>query len=188
MSSLTMTLRFDESQSRVTVETTAKGMLAKLAHDLSIDARKLDATTAIAGEQITVDLTVPVRELFVRGVRKGGSVDTGVLSASDRTEIERKVRSEVLNGDTVKVKLAAKSSLEVGRSQLDARGEIEVGARRAPTSCSVTLELTEALATASGRARIHLPALGITPPKGPLNAFRVDDEVVVDFKLVFTRG
>ena len=47
------------------------------------------------------------------------------------------------------------------------------------------LRRVAASAKAQGRVKLDLPSLSITPPKGPLGAFRVDDEVEIDFDLAF---
>ena len=182
-------LSFDATTSSVTVETKAVGMLAKLAHDLSIDARSATATAEIADDKIRVVVRAPVSGLRVRGARKGSSVDESVLSASDRAEIERKIREDVLTASEVVTTLACDAASaklgEDGRRTVTASGSIEVGRGRASCSSTVTLQVAEGRAVAEGKVMLNLPALGITPPKGPLGAFKLKDEVEVGFRLAF---
>lgn len=180
-------LSFDAAGSTVTIETRAKGMLAKLAHDLSIEACGLHCNLTVEGDRATITLEAPVSELVVRGVRKGDSVDTRVLSSADKSEIETKLRREVLRSTSVVAKLGCQTSLDAGIRVVAAEGTVEIGARSAPASASVRLEVSERRVTALARLRVNMPALGITPPKGPLGAFRVDDDVDVVVHLEFQR-
>jgi len=185
-------LAFDAAASEITIETKAVGMLAKLAHDLSIAARGATATFAAADGKLTVTLRAPVRQLEVRGVKKGSSVDTGVLSASDRAEIERRMREEVLPAAEVVATLVCDEGraalADDGRRTVPVSGTVEVGRGRARVTSEATLVVTAERATAEGRLVLDLPALGITPPKGPLGAFKLRDTVDVVFRLVFGRG
>jgi hypothetical protein len=182
------TLAFDEKSASITIETRAKGMLAKLAHDLSIESK--DATAAATWNQgrIEVELGVPVRSLAVQGVLKGGGVDRGVLSASDRAEIERKIREEVLRGGTVRVRMETalgEGALADGSRSVDASGTIEVGGKSARLGCRCRIEVASGRASVEARGKVSLSALSIPPVKGPLGAFRVDDEIAVACHLAF---
>ena len=186
-------LRFDPSASTIKIETRAKGMLAKLAHDLSIDVRDPEVSLAHDGDKVTLKLGALVAKLSVDGVRKGDSVDHGVLSASDRSEIERKIQREVFSAARVDVVLDAPVSPDAlapgaASSSVEASGRLETGRASTRVSTRVRLEPEAGRVVASARAKLSLPALGITPPKGPLGAFRVDDDVEVVVKLAFARG
>ncbi|NUO49582.1 MAG: hypothetical protein HOV80_12065 [Polyangiaceae bacterium] len=180
---------FDPAGSELTIETKAVGMLAKLAHDLSIAANDITVSTAAEGDDIVVTLRAPVGRLEVRGVRKGTSVDEAGLSKSDKTEIQRKIREEVLKANEVVAKLsvrAASLSLsEPGKRAIPAKGTVAVGSRSANVSTEASVEVTTEGVRASGRVRLDLPALGITPPKGPLGAFKVHETVEIVFRLAF---
>lgn len=185
-----MLLRFDPTASRVEAETRAVGMLAKLAHDLSIAARDVTATVLLEGGEARVDLEVRVASLEVRGVRKGTIVDEGALSSSDKAEIQRKIREEVLRAPSVRATVrcdAASVSEGDGRRDVDARGTLTVGTASAPVRARVNLAVDGAKVGAKGRAKVNLRALGITPPKGPLGAFKVHEDVEIVFDLVFVK-
>jgi hypothetical protein len=181
-------LRFEEASSKLTIETRAVGMLAKLAHDLSIVASGLRVDAKPSGDAIALELRVPVERVRVDGVRKGATVDRGTLSASDRATIEGKIREEVLRASEVVVAMQAKvGDLGEGKRDVEAEGTLSVGRASTKLRARVTLDVRDGLAKATGSTRVSLGSLGITPPKGPLGAFRVEDEVGVSFELAFAR-
>lgn len=186
---MTQALRFDATASKVVIETRAKGMLAKLAHDLSIDAKDVAVTVELEAGSARLELRAPIARLAVDGVLKGGSIDRGALSRSDKDEIERKIRAEVLHGQDVVVTMSGPLAAELveGKHTVEASGRVEVGGRSTRVSSRCELGVGAERVTAAGRVKLSLASLGITAPKGPLGAFRVDDEVEVAYSLVFAR-
>jgi hypothetical protein len=172
--------QFVPEDSTLHVETRAKGMLAKLAHDLHIDA-KLSSVVVEGDVKVTAELRP--EDLTVRGVLKGASVDRGVLSAGDVRSIQEKIRAEVFTRPIRCTASIPANGKPDGHTQADLT--FQLGARQTSTRASVTLTTDGGKTRARGRATLTLTSLGITPPKGPLNAFRVDDEVVVVFELAF---
>lgn len=178
------------SDSRLTIETRAKGLLAKLAHDLSIRAADLACEASIEGGQLTIALEARVAALEVDGVRKGNAVDRSVLSASDRADIKRKIVTEVLKSPEVVARVASAASddlLTEGSRDLTTSITVAVGSQRTETRSRAAIEVTADRVRARGKAAIKLSSLRIEPVKGPLNAFRVDDEVEVVYDLAFSR-
>lgn len=172
-----MNYRLDSAASKLTIRTRAQGMLARLAHDLSLLARSIEGRAELDKDTWTASLTV-APSLLVEGVVKSGRVDTTVLSPSDRQEIERKVEDELLRRREVRVEAS-------GSSRTSGRAKITVA--NGSTDVPAPLELHEredGSLEAKGHAELSLQALGIPPVKGPLNAFRVADAVVVQFALV----
>lgn len=181
-----MTWTFDRAHTEISIETTAKGMLAKLAHDLRLLASEPSATiTEKDGGRVEVALTIPVRSVKVDGVRKSGKVDRSVLSTSDRSDIEKKIRDEVLRSPDVKVTVSLASAPAAGVTA-PADAIVEVGGQRATVPVRVAIAEKDGRTHASGRAKVSMTALRIAPVKGPLGAFRVDDEVDVVFDVAFT--
>jgi hypothetical protein len=181
-------LQFEEASSKLTIETRAVGMLAKLAHDLSIVANGLRVEVAPSGEEVELVVRCPVAQVRVDGVRKGANVDRGVLSPSDRATIETKIREEVLRSSEVVVTMRAKvGPLGQGRRDVEADGTLALGRASTKLRARVAIDAQPAQVRATGSTRVSLGSLGITPPKGPLGAFRVEDEVGVSFELVFAR-
>jgi hypothetical protein len=183
-----MTLAFDRDASNLRIETTAKGMLAKLAHDLTIEATDWSCEVALDGGAATLSAKVPVASLRVAGVRKHGALDRNVLSSSDRNEIERKIREEVLTGREVVVVASASGIPDDGTRTVDAELIVDGGRAKAKTKSRITVSASAGAIVASGRAGVSLSALSIPPVKGPLNAFRVDDVVDVVFEARFNRA
>jgi hypothetical protein len=184
-------LTFDASKSHLHVETRAKGMLAKLAHDLSLSATVLAAKATLEGDKLALELDVPVGGLRVDGVRKGAHVDKSTLSASDRAEIERKIREEVLRAASVIVRSSCDvpaSFLDGGSKELEAKLTVEVGRGRSEVRSRASVEVGADSLVGRGSAKVSMPSLGLAPVKGPLGAFRVDDDIEIHYELAFSRA
>lgn len=182
--------RIDPAKSSLRIETRAKGMLAKLAHDLSIEGPGPTGTCRVEGGRFTLDLELPVAALRVAGVRKGGRVDTSVLSRGDLDDIHRKLQGEVLAGRatvTVHAEGATPADPPVGAVRgiplvvRAARGEQRVVS-------DVTVTANGERLVAAGVARVSLEALRIPPVKAPLGAFRVDDTIEIHAHLELVPG
>lgn len=170
-----MNREIDRQASTFTIRTRAKGLLAKLAHDLEIQAGRFDGEVDVDGDRWSARLRFPVSALTVVGALKGDKVDRAVLSPSDCAEIERKIQQEVL--PTQHVSVAAEGS---SRSE----GTVVVEAPRGQQRQSVELT-TEGRPGGEivtfGKLVLSLRALGIREVKAPLGAFKVDDRVEVAF-------
>jgi hypothetical protein len=172
-----MTRAVDLKSSTVTIRTKASGLLARLAHDLELDASRFSASIEPEGAQWRVELEFPVASIRVVGALKGGRVDRTVLSASDVSEIERKLRDEVLRGDLVRVRGAGDRR----------RGELTVIAPRGEQKLTVALTTEDRASgeTVVGLAtKVSLARLGVGEVKGPLGAFKIADDVEVAARLV----
>lgn len=177
----------DVSRSVFTINTRAKGMLAKFAHDLALRATPSSVVltpktpTEVDGAA-DFELRFSGSAFEVVGVHKNGKVDTTVLSASDCADIRAKIRSEVLTTE-----LIVKGTTEpVASGSVRALGTISVGARSIKWSTTLGLAEADGSRVARGNLSFSLPSLGISPPKGPLGAFRVDDDVNVEFVVHLT--
>lgn len=166
------------ARSSVKVRTRAVGPLARLAHDLELEATGGSGWVEDDGERWTSELTFPVTGLRVRGVLRGGKVVRTVLSAKDVAEIERKIRSEVLVGPAVRVRGSGDRKL----------GRLEVEAPAGQMTLTVAPSLDVAAPDApsvAGRTRLSLARLGCPEVKAPLGAFKVADEIEVEVDLTF---
>jgi hypothetical protein len=185
-------LTFDPQRSKLTIETRAVGLLGKLAHDLSIVTKTITATAELRAEGVDLELGAPVADLSVDGVRKGGNVDRTVLSASDRADIEKKIRTEVLATKVVTVKASVpalpKKLGEEGSQSVDVELDVVVGAGKQRVRARIDVATSGSDVVASGHVALDLHQLGIKPPKGPLGAFKVDAVVGVDLELTFRLG
>jgi len=185
---MTTELTLKQDGSRLAIETTAKGMLAKLAHDLTILSRDFSCTATLTDAGADVTVRVPVRGLHVDGVRKRGVVDRSVLSSSDKSDIERKIREEVLTSSEVVVTASVADVPSDGTRSASTSATVEVGGKKAKAKVSATITALPDGIKASGRATVSLDSLAIPPVKGPLGAFRVDDAIEVVFDLAFARA
>lgn len=172
----------DKNASRLVLRTRASGLLARLAHDLEIEATELSLKASQDGDAWAAELSVPVAKLRVAGVlKKGDRLDTGVLSASDHADIENRIRTEVLaGGPEVRVQAS-------GKSPLNGQAEVSLGPKSARFPVLQSVEPREGGGfDISGRCDVSLSALGVQEVKGPLGAFRVNDviEVVYTFALI----
>jgi hypothetical protein len=94
------------------------------------------------------------------------------LSASDRAEIERKLRDEVLRVGEVRVRAT-------GRDRAAAEVEV-IAARTAQARTALTVrEAGDGGLQVVASLPLSLRALGAAEVKGPLGAFKVDDTVAV---------
>ena len=166
----------DLHASAVTIRTRATGLLARFAHDLEITAEGFEGSVEIDGDRWSTDLLFPVRRLHVVGSLRDGRVDFSAISASDLSEIERKIRDEVLRGSEVKVQVEG-----TGPS----RGQLRVSAPEGEQQLSVPLSVSERPDgghLVNGEVKLSLRKLGVPVIKGPLGAFKVTDEIEVEFK------
>jgi hypothetical protein len=118
-----------------------------------------------------------VASLRVAGTLHGDRLDEAGLSAADRAEIERKLRSEVL---TVRDVVAR------GRGTSRERADLTVTAHVSPVTVPTTFAVRDGDTgrfSVTGRAQVSLRALGVAEVKGPLGAFKLEDAVEVFYDL-----
>jgi hypothetical protein len=174
--------RIDPTRSQIRIQTRAKGMLARLAHDLEIVSAAVEGRAMIDEAAWSADLSVPVASLRVAGTLRGERLDASALSAADRAEIERKLRDEVFPR-------AAKITVSA-RGETRDRAEVQItwpgGSTRTTAKLKPSSRAADAPAggapaalTIAGRCEISLAALGVAEVKAPLGAFKVADAVVV---------
>jgi hypothetical protein len=169
----------DVARSSVKVRTRATGPLARLAHDLELEATGASGWVEEDGPSFRAELTFPVAGIRVVGVVRRGTVDRSVLSSRDVAEIERKIRGEVFRGDEVRI-------LGAGDRRL---ARLDVMAPRGSQVVTVALGIGDATAdggrAVEGRTRLSLATLGCAPIQAPLGAFKVADEIEVEATLTF---
>lgn len=173
------THRLDLSASTLVLRTRAAGLLARLAHDLEIAAPELTAEATVdAAGAWSAEIVVPVAALRVAGTLHGDRLDRAGLSASDRAEVERKIREEVLAG-TREVRVRASGA---SRDQAEARVALAQGAATVKARLSATDQPGGAVRV-TGSSALSMRALGLREVKGPLGSFKLRDEIEVLFEL-----
>jgi len=171
-----LNLRFSAKGSTITVRTFAEGLLARFAHDLEIAIR--DVTGEGTDEPTEATLRVALSGLRVAGVVRDGVVDERTLSASERADIEARMREALAGGQEIRVD----ASLAGDRATLVVRAP---GGTQ-PVTVVVQVEREAAgVMRVRGECALSLRALGVPPVRGPAGAFRVADRVAVRFDARF---
>jgi hypothetical protein len=168
-------LKLNPASTRIAVRTFAEGLFARLAHDLEIVAN--DVSGEAVDEPAAATLVVAVQGLRVGGVVRGGKVNDRTLSASDRADIDQRMR-DALGGDEVRV----------AATLAGPRATLEVRTPRGEQSVSVAVEVQREPSGAlqvRGECTLSLAALGVPPVRGPAGAFRLADRVEVHFAASF---
>ncbi len=173
----------DPENSKVRIQTFAEGLLARLAHDLELACNDLSGTATrrdgIAG---TANVEVPLRGFSVAGILgKDGALDTRGMSATDQRDCIAKMQHDVFHArpdGVVRVEGRAEGGSVRVRIVPPNGKAVEIVAKPEITVDGSTLR-------AKGKLDISLNAIGSDVVKGPMNAFRVKDKVVVLFDLVF---
>jgi hypothetical protein len=167
---------------RVLIHTKATGLLARFAHNLELEATKLEIAARFAGERWTAELGAPVRAMRVVGVLRGERVHQDLLSRSDEEEIQRRIREQVFVGvETVRVQAAGEAP-ERGEATVTLAARQQTVALRPSVKHGASGELV-----VSGRCTLSLGKLGVPEVKGPLGAFRVFDDVEILYSFVVRR-
>lgn len=158
-------MKIDPDRSRVVVSVRAEGMLARLAHDIRLEARDVE------GERTADEIRArfPVGSLRVLESSRHGKDAYAPPKPDDARDIEHRVRTVALaGGDTVEV--------------VGTREQVEViaprGAQRVRPDHLVVQD-----ARVRGSCALSLSALGTGKIDVPLGAVRVADEVIVDFDI-----
>ena len=157
----------------IKIHTFAEGLFARLAHDIELTCKSI---SGIATDHKTATIEVPLSGIEVVGVLKDGRVDEGALSASDRHDIKEKMIRDVFHGDgNVRVE---------GTLQEDGTARVKITTPQGRSTTVTTRPKLEATSV-SGSLEISLSSIGSNVVKGPMNAFRVKDVVVVRFDVSF---
>ncbi len=169
-----MPLTIDSNRTHVVIETIARGMLARLAHDLHIEACEPRGEAVGDAE---VRATFPIAKMVVVASRRHGSGPWGGPPESDRATIEQKIRTEVFPSVT-EVRVTARID--------GARARIEVDAQKGRQSVvtNVSVDRTAGEVRARGETTLSLSALGTGEPHVPLGAIKLEDAVRVTFDIV----
>ena len=170
----------DAAASTVTLSTFAEGRLALLAHDLELAARQLSGTASRAPTP-RAELELLVAGLQVIGAVKKGKVDAGVLSAGDRSDIERRIREDVFGGART---LTIVGEVEGSRARLTVSAP--QGKATFPVESFTLTEEQDGALRVAGECALSLKALHLKEVKGPLGAFKVSDRIVVRFRALFS--
>ena len=171
--------RIEPGTSSLSVWTEREGMLSPVGHDLILDAERFRGEVRVEGERARVELVVDTA-LRVRCARDGERELPAGVSQSDRRDIEKNLRKDVLRtGRFPEARFTAEgpASGGDGSSRIQLRGRLELMGRTSP----VTVELQRRGDPESYEARVRLRQtdFGIKPFTALLGTLRVKDEVEV---------
>jgi len=170
-------LDVDPRASKVVVRTRATGLLARFAHDLEIVADDVAGSADVEGDVWSAEVSVPVSSLRVAGALHGDRLDASVLSLADRSEIERRLHTELLGRGAVTARAR-------GASRREGEVAVELGSASVRVPARFVARETPENIHATGSIALSLRALGVPEVKGPLGAFKVSDEVAVSWDIL----
>lgn len=176
-----MTTVHTVTESKLRARTHAKGLLSALAHDLELDLPIAESTIERRDDGTwSGRLVVTVDAIRVIGVLRRGGVATDVLSASDRAEIERRIR-EACAPETALVVTASGRVDAAGKAERpEAHATLGNKPKSALRTDSVRLTPKGDGFEVRAEGSVSMRALGLPEIKGPLGAFAMKDEVRFD--------
>jgi polyisoprenoid-binding protein YceI len=167
------TYNLGPSNGKLLLKTGVEGPGAKMAHSLTIEVTNWSASATVAEDpsQSSLRLSADIPSFEVREGRGG----VKPLSDNDRAEIKKTIANKILGSGKVEFQ---SNSVSVNGNTATVSGTVTVNGKSAP----VTVNLTETGGAISGRTAVTQTALDIKPFKGPLGAFRLSDQVQVEFE------
>jgi hypothetical protein len=161
------------SESRVIIETTARGLLAAAAHDLRIEAPIASGESA-DGVHCTARFSVAAMK--VHESRRHGTSEWHDPNERDARDIEGRIRSEAFPGLK---EIVVEGELDGTKGKLTVRA-----ARTQRVDVPVRVERSGDKTTVHGKCDLSLEALGTGRIHVPLGAIKLEDRVVVTFDVV----
>ena len=157
------------SGARIQVFTFKRGLLSRVAHDLRLTPERFEVRTD--GER--VEGRFWPESLRVEGALKGGEIDPGALSESDKAEIERNVREKILRTDRY-----PEACFTGSAADHHVRGELELVGETQP----IEFDVHEQDGKLSGEVELVPTRWGIKPFKALMGAIQLQDRVLVRFE------
>jgi hypothetical protein len=176
-------MHIEAGESHVTIETTARGLLAAAAHDLRIAAPIAAGAASPASDDAADPLRCTARfppdQMRVKASRRHGTSEWHDPTTNDARDIEGRIRSEVFAGVSAVVVDASVASADATRARIVVRAS-----RTQTVDVPVRIERDGDTTRVSGRCDLSLEALGTGKVRVPLGAIKVDDRVSVEFAIV----
>lgn len=161
------------SESRVIIETEARGLLAAAAHDLRIEA---PIASGESPDGIHCVARFTVASMKVHESRRHGTSDWRDPNERDARDIEGRIRSEAFSG--IK-EIVVEAELGGAQASITVRA-----ARTQRVEVPVRVERSNDKTTVHGKCDLSLQALGTGKIHVPLGAIKLDDRVTVMFDVV----
>jgi polyisoprenoid-binding protein YceI len=177
---MTVRYTFDPRQSRFTAQAFATGVLSYFAHSPTFAARDFKGGVRFDGEArgVSIDLTVNAASLEI--------LDN--VSASDRKEIEDRMRREVLETSswpeiTFEADDVATSPTAPNRYQLRVAGRLSLHGVTRPQRLAAELQVSGDRLRLLGECPVHLSDYRIRPVSALGGSIKLKDEVKLSFDL-----
>jgi len=146
-------------------------LLARMAHDVELAVEQLRVREA-ENHQLEVD--IDAASLTVTGALADGVVDPTRLDASQRAEIEKNVRTQVLKTDRFP-RARFEGEFDPSRTPVPVRGTLELVGKRQP----IALELSRHGEWFVGTVTLTPSRWGIQPYRALLGALKLRDTALV---------
>ena len=152
------------------VRTAREGVAARAGHDLVIEATRWEGTLDVAGDSVTLELTVDSKALEVRWGLNGSSG----LSEKDRASIAKTIDTKILRGAAISFRSHDATPRGSG---VMISGDLTIGA----ATCPIDFELRPSgdLSRVDATARLTQSDFQIKPYSAMLGALKVSDVVEV---------
>ena len=145
-------------------------LLSRLAHDVELRLDRFEAMESLDSVEVRFD----PGSLVVVGALSEGVVDPSILKASDRSEIERNLRDQVLKTRTYPQGLFS-GSFQLDGESVHLSGVLELAGERH----EVAWELTRRGDRFTGSLVLEPSRWGIAPYRALLGALKLQDRVEV---------
>ena len=159
---------------QIQIFTFKTGLLSRIAHDLRLAATRFEVTHD-AG---IVRARFEVGSIRVEGVMRHGRLDEQGLDESDRRQVERTMREEVLHAEEFP-HVTFEGVVRERNRGLDIDGQLEMMGRTAP----LQLSIERADGWLTGEVELRPSRWGIVPYKAMLGAIQLQDRVLIRFRL-----
>ena len=170
--------RFDQSSAICRIFTYKEGILSYLAHDLRINVTSF--TITVGGKDHFLEVYVDTRSLRVDCAMENGRERPDLLSARDRTDIDRNIIRDVLHTDKYPDSILFSSSVKKDRENYLVKADLTLSGRKQEISFDVRKEDGTRYAA---DVRLHLPDFGIKPFSALLGAIKIKPDIVVHIEI-----
>lgn len=161
------------------------GVLSAVCHDLQISAPGLEGKGTVEGGHFSLDLTVPVDKLQVRGACEGGK--TKPMSPQDHRDIEANAKGPaVLDAARFpKIHYTAEGAGDPlsATAPVEARGSLTIKGVTRPVPVQLRFKKGPQRLEVTGELRFKQTTFGMTPYTAMLGAMKVADEVRLTWSL-----
>ena len=170
--------KFDQSSAICWIFTYKEGVLSSLAHDLRINVTSF--SISVGGKDHFIDAHFDARSLRVDCAMENGRERPGLLSASDRSDIDNNTIKDVLHTESHPDILLLSSSVRKEEENYLVKASLTLSGRTQEISFGVRKEDSKRYVA---DVRLHLPDFGIKPFSALLGAIRIKPDILVHIEI-----